>query len=97
MRHAWKRGSFTVAEILHDLTLEDDVLAFSTLSTLVERIREKGYLTRSAEREGYSFVYSVRIGRDDALRVRVNTFIQELVLDDPQLAVLRDELGKRAT
>lgn len=97
MRHAWRRGSFTVTEVHGDLAREGDSLAFTTLSTLIERIREKGYLTRSAEREGYSFIYSVRIPLEEALGLRIEWILQDLVVDDPQLLVLRAKIDERTS
>ena len=68
MELAWKYASLTVKSALFHLG-ESSGTAYTTVSTLLTRLTEKGLLAR--EKAGRNFSYRATIGREEFLRTRV--------------------------
>jgi predicted transcriptional regulator len=68
MEVAWTQSSLTVKSALFHLG-ETSGTAYTTVSTLLNRLREKGLLSR--RKKGRNFVYEATIGREEFIRTRV--------------------------
>lgn len=94
-RHACRRGTFSVGDLLVDLEADADPLAHNTVVTLLERLIAKGHVRR-LERQGRGFAYEIAIPFKDAVRAQTDHFLTNLLRDDPiALAVVRAELKAR--
>lgn len=63
MRLVWERGEPVTVRSLVDTLNESRTLAYTTVITVTERLREKGLLTRT--RFGKSYRYTATISADD--------------------------------
>ena len=68
MDRVWKRGTATVRDVVDDLARTRDI-AYTTVMTVMGRLRDKGLLSR--ERRGKTYVYRALYSRDEH-RVRVS-------------------------
>jgi predicted transcriptional regulator len=92
MDRVWKRRSATVREIVEDLARARE-LAYTTVMTIMVRLREKGLLERS--RDGKTYVYRPALSREE-LRARLSRDLARgLVADfgDAALTAFTAELG----
>lgn len=63
MRVVWERGEPITTREIADILNKSRDLAHTTILTVAERLREKGWLTR--QRQGRSYYYSACITADD--------------------------------
>ena len=84
MEVLWRRGEATGREILAELTKKKK-LAYTTVSTLLTRLKEKGYVT--AEERNFAYVFRPAALREQVVRRK---------LDDLVNHVLRGQLGPLA-
>ena len=89
----WKRGSATVREVFEE-DFKD--LAYTTVTTTLDRLFKKGLLTRS---EGRAFRYTPRFSREDLHREAAGEALRILMDASPSptlpLSFLVDTLGER--
>ncbi len=106
----WRAGSSTVAEVLEALNRASSrTLAYTTVLTIMTRLHEKGYLTRT--REGRHFRYAAafdeaslpgELGRRELLRLidkhgaaTVAGFAADLAGPDSELTARLRRLAER--
>jgi predicted transcriptional regulator len=70
MELAWKHQEISVKSALYALR-KDCNLAYTTVMTVLNRLAEKGLLTRT--KDGRNFVYQPALDRDTFIKDRVNT------------------------
>ena len=73
LRHIAKTGPQTVGQLAETFGVSQD-LARSTVLTMMERLRRKGYLTR--KRVSGVFVYASSAGDEELMRDTVGRFVQ---------------------
>lgn len=111
MEHFWRVGPSTVAEVLESVNRASSrTLAYTTVLTIVTRLHEKGYLTRT--REGRHFRYAAtfgeaslpgELGRRELLRLidkhgaaTVAGFAADLAGPDSELTARLRQLAERS-
>lgn len=71
----WRRGHATAKEIQAELRPERD-LAYSTVCTLLSRIREKGYV--EAVEKNFAYEYHPLVERDQAARRKLSDLVDRI-------------------
>lgn len=84
MERLWARGNATIGEIHHDLERERQI-AFNTVMTVMNRLVDKGLLTRS--RRGRRYRYAPSQDRDALMASVSRSLAQGLVRDFSEYAV----------
>lgn len=100
MEIIWDKGEVGVLEVTEILNLQRPV-ARNTVRTLMERIKEKGWLSHRVQ--GRSFQYSATVPREESLGQRVMDMVdkacggkpEKLVMALLQYRGLSDEEAKR--
>lgn len=78
MEQLWQRGSATVGEVLDALnTSGPEALAYTTVMTVLVRLFEKGYLTRT--REGRRFRYAAAVDEASLPALAARAELQRLI------------------
>ena len=94
----WDKGTATVGEVAEALPQGLD-LAYNTVLTTLRILEEKGYVRHTKAKEGRAFVYSARVGRDEARRSAVRYLVSRFFRNSPELLVLNllkdEELSER--
>ena len=94
----WDKGTATVSEVAEALPQDLD-LAYNTVLTTLRILEEKGYVRHTKAKEGRAFVYSARVGRDEAGRSAVRYLVSRFFRNSPELLVLNllkyEELSER--
>lgn len=94
----WDKGTATVGEVAEALPRVLD-LAYNTVLTTLRILEEKGYVRHTKAKEGRAFVYSARVGRDEAQRSAVRYLVSRFFRNSPELLVLNllkdEELSER--
>ena len=94
----WDKGAATVGEVAEALPRDLD-LAYNTVLTTLRILEEKGYVRHTKAKEGRAFVYSARVGRDEAGRSAVRYLVSRFFRNSPELLVLNlekdEELSER--
>ena len=85
MQVLWDKGQATVGEVV-DALPDPKPPAYNTVLTLLRILERKGYVTH--EKDGRAFIYSPRLGRDDARRTAVTHLLRRFFDDSPSLLVL---------
>ena len=85
MNALWKRASATVAEVVSAIGGRP-APAYNTVLTLLRILERKGYVVHA--KVGRAFVYSPRIGRDDARRSALRHLVGRLFDGSPDQLVL---------
>ncbi|MCP9236621.1 BlaI/MecI/CopY family transcriptional regulator [Lewinella sp. JB7] len=76
MRHVWRLGECTVADLRRAVEWETGKKpAHSTISTLILALDERGFVTHKTY--GRTFVYTPRIGREEYGRQRLGRIIHK--------------------
>jgi len=83
----WEKGAATVGEVAESLPKELG-LAYNTVLTTLRILDEKGYVRHTKSKEGRAFVYSPRVGRDEAGRSAVRYLVSRFFRNSPELLVL---------
>lgn len=78
MEAVWDDGRVTVRAILEALNgRSDKQRAYTTIMTIMQRLDEKGLLSRT--REGKTDIYEARMPREDYLKARAEAEVGALV------------------
>ena len=91
MEVIWSRGSGTVADVVEALSGEEGT-AYNTILTLMQILRDKGYLT--CRKSGRAHVYVPKVPRADAARSAVQQLLGKFFAGSPGelvLSFLREE------
>lgn len=80
LRVLWEEGPSTVETICGELRPERDV-AYSTVSTVLVRLLDRGVVSR--EKRGRSYVYRAEVGEDEVRRSMVGEVLDRLFGGDP--------------
>jgi predicted transcriptional regulator len=94
MELVWDRGQVTVGDVWEALRKERDV-AYTTVKTVMDRLAEKGYLTKRAIERAHSYV--PRMSREEFLRSVSEEVLEGLFVDfgEPIRMHLVEALKKR--
>ena len=85
MQVLWDRKKATVAEVTD--TLKDDAnLAYTTVLTMMQILKRKGYVTH--EKAGRAFMYEPVVAREDASRDAIKHVVKRFFNNSPELLVL---------
>ena len=85
MAAVWKLGEAKVEDVRAQRSTRDR-LAYTTVQTVMNRLAERGLLTR--ERSGNAFVYSARYGEADFLAERIGERLAEASPDARRQALV---------
>lgn len=72
----WDKGEATVKEVLEALTKEPRP-AYTTVATLLTRLKEKGYV--EAEERNFAYVFRPLVQRDQAVRRKLDDLVQRVL------------------
>ena len=81
----WIKGEGTVQDVL-DILSERESLAYTTVSTILRILEDKGYLKH--RKVSRAFVYYPVVKRDEVRRGAVKDVIRKFFDDSPELLVL---------
>jgi BlaI family penicillinase repressor len=81
MEIIWDKGEVGVLEVT-ELLNQDRSVARNTVRTLMDRMREKGWLTHRAV--GRTYLYSAVIPREESLGQRVMEIVDKACGGDPE-------------
>jgi predicted transcriptional regulator len=82
MEVVWSRATPTPVGEVHDALAGDGQVAYNTIKTTMERLAEKGILSR--EKEGKAYLYTAAVSREDLERRIVSATLDRLVKQFPQ-------------
>lgn len=82
----WQLGKCTVRQV-HEQIGVPRGLAYTTISTVLDRLEKKGFLTR--DREGKTLVYRAARREGSVQQSRVRSLVDRIFGDDPEPAVAR--------
>jgi predicted transcriptional regulator len=80
----WRLGTASIGDLHHDLAA-DNGLGYTTVATVMDRLRGKGLVQR--ERHGQAFVYQARIPPQDVERARARDALRRLLGPTPKATV----------
>lgn len=86
LRAVWQLGDCTVRQVFERVGAPRG-LAYTTISTVLERLHKKGFLSR--ERGGNKIIYRALKREDSVQRTRMRSFVGRIFGDDPEPAVAR--------
>lgn len=86
LRVVWQLRECTVREV-HARVGAPRGLAYTTVSTVLDRLHKKGFLAR--ERSGKSLLYRPTKREGTVQKTRVRLFVERIFGDDPEPAVAR--------
>ena len=72
----WKKGEATVKEVLSALEAGRK-LAYTTVATLLNRLRDKGYV--EAEERNFAYVYRPLVQRDQVVRRKLDDLVRRVL------------------
>jgi predicted transcriptional regulator len=81
MQALWDRGAATVGEVHEALLARDAQVAYTTVQTMLNRLEEKGLLSR--EKEGRAFVYRPLMQEPAAASLALGRVIDRFFGGDP--------------
>lgn len=84
LQRLWKRGNATVADVVGDLK-SCHAVAYTTVLTVMNRLTEKGILSRSAE--GRAFRYTPKYSKNEMARRASRSALRSLIRDYGPAAV----------
>lgn len=85
MEEMWRRPEATVREVLESLNRGHKERAYTTVMTIMSRLRDKGLLSR--ERRGKTDVYRAIISREAYLQARAQAEVESVVEEFGDLAL----------
>jgi len=86
LRVVWLLGQCTVRDVFERIGAPKG-LAYTTVSTVLDRLQKKGFLTR--ERSGKTLVYRPLKREGTVQKTRVKELVDRIFGDDPEPAVAR--------
>lgn len=72
----WEKGEATVKDCLNALQTERK-LAYTTVATLLNRLREKGYV--DAEERNFAYVFRPLVGRESVVKRKLDDLVQRVL------------------
>jgi predicted transcriptional regulator len=72
----WQRGEATVKEVLAVLS-KDRKLAYTTVATLLTRLKDKGYV--SAEERNFAYVFKPLVQRDRVVKRKLDDMVKHIL------------------
>lgn len=95
MDETWRRGEVSVRDIFKSF---DEVMAYTTVMTTLDRLYKKGLLTR--RKDGRAFLYSPRVSREEMEQGVAKDVIEGLLGSEaagvePILACIVDAVSER--
>ncbi|GAB4577353.1 MAG: BlaI/MecI/CopY family transcriptional regulator [Anaerolineales bacterium] len=87
MEVVWARGPMSVREVLETLNQKGRNLAYTTVMTILYRLKEKGWL--AAEKKGKAFCYQAVRSREEAEAAAIGGVMRSLLKDFGELAVVQ--------
>ena len=72
----WDKGEATVKEVLSALS-RGRKLAYTTVATLLNRLRDKGYV--AAEERNFAYVYRPLVAREQVVRRKLDDLVQRVL------------------
>lgn len=85
MEMVWQSEPVTVQDVLDLLNRGERNLAYTTVMTIMGRLKEKGWLTM--EKQGRAFVYQAAFSRQVAERKAIGGVVRALLEDFGEVAV----------
>jgi BlaI family transcriptional regulator, penicillinase repressor len=79
MEVLWKMGEATVKQVRKALS-KDKKLAYTTVATLLNRLRERGYV--DAEERNFAYVFRPIIEREQVVRRKLDDLVQKVLGGD---------------
>lgn len=76
MRVIWSKGNATVRDV-HDELSKDRRLAYTSVASLLNRLREKGYV--EVEEHDAAYVYRARIPQDQVVLKKVDDLVNRIL------------------
>jgi BlaI family penicillinase repressor len=76
MEVLWRRGEGTGKEIQKELGKKKK-LAYTTISTLLTRLRERGYV--DAEERNFAYVFRPKVARDQVVRRKLGDLVERIL------------------
>jgi BlaI family penicillinase repressor len=76
MQALWRQGPSTIRKLAEAIYRRDDPSHYATVQKLLERLTEKGYVSR--DRSGAVHVFSAVVGRDDLVGRRLRELAESL-------------------
>ena len=85
----WEKGEATVKQVQSALSARRK-LAYTTVSTLLSRLREKGYV--EAEERNFAYVFRPLVGREQVVRRKLDDLVNQVLGGDvaPLAAYIAD-------
>ena len=75
----WEKGEATVKQVQSALSARRK-LAYTTVSTLLSRLREKGYV--EAEERNFAYVFRPLVGREQVVRRKLDDLVKQVLGGD---------------
>ena len=75
----WEKGEATVKQVQSALSARRK-LAYTTVSTLLSRLREKGYV--EAEERNFAYVFHPLVGREQVVRRKLDDLVKQVLGGD---------------
>lgn len=79
MEVLWQMGQATVKEVQAELG-KDKKLAYTTVATLLNRLKEKGYV--AAEEKNFAYEFRPLVKREQAVRRKLDDLVKQLFRGD---------------
>jgi BlaI family transcriptional regulator, penicillinase repressor len=76
MEVLWRRGEGTGKEIQAELGKKKK-LAYTTISTLLTRLRERGYV--EAEERNFAYVFRAKVAREQVVRRKLGDLVERIL------------------
>jgi len=86
MNVLWQRGPATVHEVLAALP-EKPALAYNSVLTIVRILEKKGYVGHTKDQDTRAFIYSAKVGKEDATRSEVRRLVTRFFGNSHELLV----------
>jgi len=83
----WRGGSWSVREVLDEA---GGALAYTTIATVLDRLHDKGKVSR--EKEGVAWKYRAARSREEAVAAEVGRVMRRVGASEPLLVAFLDEV-----
>jgi len=85
MEFIWQHEPVSVRDVLNALAQQGHVLAYTTVMTVMTRLKEKGWLT--TDQEGRAYLYRATRSRQEAEAEAVGSVMRALLQDFGDIAI----------
>ena len=86
MNIIWRVGPCSISQVLEELP-DDRALAYTSVSTIVRILEQKGFVT--SEKTGRGHVYAASVGKDDYQASSLHHLVRDVFDGTPALVVRR--------